>query len=64
MLYFEFAKEWEQILFLVALYILLSFGGWVYSKKRKLKRTEFINYYLNILLKHSLEIHQQPINLD
>ncbi len=32
-LYYEFTTEWKQMLSIVALYIILAFGAWIYSKK-------------------------------
>jgi len=32
-LYYEFSTEWKQMLSIVALYILLTIGAWIYSNK-------------------------------
>jgi len=32
-LYYEFENKWEQMLFIILLYVLLALGAWMYSKK-------------------------------
>lgn len=32
-LYYEFKNEWEQMLAIIILYLVLAFGAWIYSKK-------------------------------
>lgn len=32
-LYYEFTNEWEQMIFIISLYILLAIGAWLYSNK-------------------------------
>ncbi len=32
-LYYEFTNEWEQMIAIIVLYLILSFGAWIYSKK-------------------------------
>ena len=34
-LYYEFTHKWEQMLAIIVVYILLTFGAWIYSKKGK-----------------------------
>jgi len=34
-LYYEFTTKWEQMLAIIALYILLSIGAWLYAKKQE-----------------------------
>lgn len=34
-LYYEFTAKWEQMLAIIVLYILLAFGAFIYSKKKK-----------------------------
>ena len=36
-LYYEFTTKWEQMLFIIILYIILTLGAWKYSKKNKNK---------------------------
>lgn len=36
-LYYEFTNEWEQMLVIIVLYILLAFGAWRYSKNNETK---------------------------
>ncbi len=33
-LYYEFTHKWEQMLFIIGLYIILAFGAWIYAKKQ------------------------------
>lgn len=33
-LYYEFTEEWEQMLFIIGLYVLLSFGAYIFSRKK------------------------------
>ena len=36
-LYYEFTTNWEQMLIIILLYIVLAFGAWKYSKKNEIK---------------------------
>ncbi len=39
-LYYEFTTKWEQMLFIILLYIILAIGAWKYSKNKKGIRVE------------------------
>jgi membrane protein implicated in regulation of membrane protease activity len=36
-LYYEFTNKWEQMLVIIALYVVLASGAWVYAKKNEKK---------------------------
>jgi len=36
-LYYEFTTKWEQMIAIIILYIILTFGAWVYSKEKETK---------------------------
>lgn len=36
-LYYEFTTEWEEMLAILVLYVVLGIGAWIYSKKRERK---------------------------
>lgn len=36
-LYYEFTSKWEQMVFIIFLYIILAFGAWRFSKKKKVQ---------------------------
>jgi len=36
-LYYEFSTQWEQMIAIIVLYIILGVGAWIYSKRKELK---------------------------
>ena len=36
-LYYEFTNNWQQMLAIIILYVVLAFGAWCFSTKKKLK---------------------------
>jgi len=34
-LYYEFTNKWEQMIFILGLYLILGLGAWIYSKRRE-----------------------------